>query len=336
MNKYLLGLDVGGTKVEAAILNISDEFSSKKCIPIPSGYLSNTQKLWGTIIDRERILTERNRGYEPVMDSISKLISDICSKNKITLNQLYGIGVGMPGTIHPKKQYMLNGNSQIFIEKPFSEDLKKRLNLTECNILLENDASCFALAEVMCGVGHDYLTSTGKQITDQIGVGIILGTGVGGGIVIKGKVLSGKIGGGGEIGHTTLYPNGRPCYCGEFGCVEQYLAGSSLEKIYFEKYNESKKSVDIFSDFESDKRSNELIQNYQDNLIIFLRNLASVFDPDYFVLGGGVSTQEILYIESENLLNKRVFVPNSCPKIYKHKLGDSAGVIGAAILPLTI
>ncbi|HLE09914.1 MAG: hypothetical protein A2504_02855 [Bdellovibrionales bacterium RIFOXYD12_FULL_39_22] len=337
--KFLLGLDIGGTKVEGVIIKISSDTKNtlsshgRSYFPIPSEFLKTNDKLWGEIIIRKRIPTERDRGYMPVMKDIAGLIKSLCEQTSLQIDDLLGIGAGMPGTIDPEKQIMLNGNSQIFINQNFTYDLCQLLASTP-RIHLENDASCFALSEVMCGVGHDFYAHSGLKISQQVGIGIILGTGVGGGIIVDGKILSGRFGGGGEVGHTTLVPGGQKCYCGNFGCAEQYLSGPAMEAIYFERSNIKAKSAEIFSDNVSTV-AQEVRDFYLNNLAIFLRNLTSIFDPDYFVLGGGVSNQPLLYNEGQKRLWDSTFLPQSKPLIYQHKLGDSAGVIGAAILLLT-
>ena len=267
------------------------------------------------------------------MNDISALCIKICNESSIELDQLEGIGVGMPGTVDPNSQEMLNGNSKIFINRPFRKDLSKLLKCT-LQIFLENDASCFAFSEIICGVGQKYAEEFNIPVDQQIGIGVILGTGVGGGIVIKGNILTGKSGGGGEIGHGQLIINGKKCYCGQTGCAEQYLSGSSIEQEYLLSTKTEKSAKQIFADYQTNPNAKKILNNYLQILNIFLTNITNIFDPHYFVFGGGVSSQNLLYNQSQQLLKKSIFLPMACPEIYKNILGDSAGVIGAALLPL--
>ncbi|MBL6991019.1 MAG: ROK family protein [Bacteriovoracaceae bacterium] len=318
MKNIILGLDIGGTKIEGILLQIEDQSQIK-----------DTMK----ILARQRVPTNRKRGYLPVMKTICELCTKLLDSQNLKISDIAGIGAGLPGAIHPQKQIMLNGNSSIFINQNFIEDLNNLLP-EKTRIVCDNDASCFALAEVISGAGNKYQQMYDIPVSKQVGIGIILGTGVGGGIVIEGKLLRGIHGGGGEIGHTELVTGGNPCYCGHLGCVEQYLSGPGVESMYRAKtYGSELKAVDIFEKANTlqDPICQQIIDEYKLNMIRFLRNLSNIFDPHYFVLGGGVSNQEQLYT-LEKSLAKICFNPVSSPNILQHQLGDSAGVIGAALL----
>ncbi len=309
MSNYFIGLDIGGTKVECAIFTRSFE-----------------------VLARNRVPTGRDRGHTPVMQTIADLILNTCQDAQISFTEVYGIGCGLPGTICPIKQIMLNGNSTIFINRDFRTDLLKLLP-SKIKIILANDASCFALAEVSLGVGPLYEKIHNIPINDHIGIGIILGTGVGGGIIINGTILNGRNGGGAEFGHTQLITDGYKCYCGNKGCAETYLSGTAVVRIYREKYNEELTSSEIFNLAErGNPKALTIINQYKKHLASFLANLTNIFDPDYFVLGGGVSTREIIYEDLDNMMHQSIFVPQAKPSIFMHKLGDSAGVFGAAKL----
>ncbi len=268
------------------------------------------------------------------MEEIAKLCMTVCDKANLPLEKLEGIGVGLPGTVHPTRQTMLNGNSQIFIGKDFAGDLNRLLKM-EMPILLENDASCFALAEALSGAGTQYELDHNLSPFEQTGIGIILGTGVGGGIILGGKILTGANGGGGEIGHSELINDGIKCYCGRNGCVEQYLSGPGVEAAYLNKTGTKIKSYQVFEDAKAGKSpAKEVIDKYIDLLAKFLVNLTNVFDPHYFVLGGGVSKRDELYQTVEQMVKENSFLPQVGPRVYQHKLGDSAGVLGAAFLLL--
>ncbi|OFZ26968.1 MAG: hypothetical protein A2381_20295 [Bdellovibrionales bacterium RIFOXYB1_FULL_37_110] len=332
--EYLLGLDVGGTKIECALIKMTNG-KSEESLSVSTSKFGNQ---FAIILDRQRIPTNRQAGYPSVMQNISTLCKDILQKTNLNIDQVMGIGMGVPGAIHPTKQIMLNGNTGIFINQNIAFDLQQLLK-TEIPIHLENDANLFALSEVLCGAGQNFANHTGKKPYHQTAIGIILGTGVGGGIVINENILRGTNGGGGEIGHTVLYYDGHPCYCGQNGCAEQYLSGPSLEAQFATRiYNDISKrpnSREIFELYsKKEPQAMASIIQYKKHLVRFLTNLTNIFDPDYFVLGGGVSTQHIIYENLSEELTSKIFIKNSHPQVLKNVLGDSSGVIGAAILPL--
>jgi fructokinase len=323
--KYYIGLDIGGTKIEATII--------KEIITSTDTSFKVKDRNFETL-DRKRIPTQREKGYEYVLDLISKLIVDTCLANSIIVEDVEGIGLGLPGSINPESSIMINGNSNIFIGKDIINDLKKALKFKK-EIFVDNDANLFALAETFWGAGAKHFNQTGIAPNDQISIGIILGTGCGGGVIINGKQLIGRNGGGAEIGHTVLVKNGVDCYCKRSGCAEQYLSGTGLELMY-ERMNSGKKlkGKEIFATYKNEKESREVIESYIEHLSLFITNLTNTFDPDLIVLGGGVSNQSSMY----ELLNKNnkesSFIPNSSTIIYQNVLGDSAGVLGAALLPI--
>ncbi len=316
---FVLGLDIGGTKIECVLVDLG---TNKNFNP------DQIKK----IKVKMRISSDRLTGYNNVLDNIAKLCLKVCKEAKMNLSECVGIGVGLPGTVDPKSNRMVNGNTQIFIQKDFAGDLKKALKF-KGKVVLENDANCFSYAESVCGVGKKH---AGKN---QIGIGVILGTGVGGGIVINQTILTGRNGSGGEIGHTNLITNGLACYCGHNGCVEQYLSGTALESHFngriYSQIGSVKNCKEIFELYEQrDPLAIATILQYRKYFIQFLVNLTNIFDPDYFVFGGGLSNQKIIYEGVEEALKTATFAPKSNPKIYQNSLGDSAGVLGAMLLAL--
>ena len=294
--RFLLGIDVGGTKIEAVLLDDSFQTYSRKRIP-----------------------TEREKGADHIIQNISNLILDILTDHDISLPQLKGIGLGLPGSVDPKTKLMINGNTTCLIDVPLTNILAKKISFPEERIKTANDANCFALAEANLGVGKNFSESA-------VSIGLILGTGCGSGITINRKSFTGSRGGAGEIGHTTLYPDGLPCYCGRKGCAELYLSGKGLENLYFEKTKSRKLATEILEIPEERKA-------YQKDLSTFLTNITNFFDPDYIVFGGGLSKDESLYKEVFHSLQESQFLKGSNPpKLLKNHLGDSAGVFGAAML----
>ena len=187
---------------------------------------------------------------------------------------------------------------------------------------MENDANCFAIAEALHGAVKEF---------DSI-FGVIMGTGVGGGIVINGKIHRGRMAIAGEWGHHTLHPNGNQCYCGNRGCVETYISGPSLEKRWQEITGDLLSLNQIVAQKNGTDNYKKWKNEFLDNFGIALANVIDILDPDAIVLGGGVSNIEFLYDEGVSKVYDYVFSDNVDTPILKNKLGDSAGVFGAADL----
>jgi len=292
-----IGIDLGGTKIEGILL---DEY--------------------GNTLERKRVLTNRENGYKYIVDTIVTLIKDFQRFSKTDST----VGICTPGAISPNTGYIKNSNTVCLIGKPFKEDIESEIH---CKIKMDNDANCFAIAEAKFGVAKKY----------DVVFGVIIGTGVGGGIVINRKVHRGRMAIAGEWGHHTLFPEGNPCYCGKKGCVETYISGPSLEKRWTELTNATKPLRNIIAEAEQlstdDKKvylrwKNELISNFG----IALANVIDILDPDAIVLGGGVSNIPFLYDEGVKSVYHNVFSNEVDTPILKNELGDSAGVFGAAYL----
>ena len=161
--------------------------------------------------------------------------------------------------------------------------------------------------------------------------GVIMGTGVGGGIVIDGKLHSGRTNIGGEWGHHTLHRNGNPCYCGKTGCVETYISGPSLEKQWMKLTGKSQILPEILSNT-NDEIGKKWKCEFLENFGYGLANVIDILDPDVIVLGGGLSNIDFLYSEGKDSVYEKVFSDLVETPIIKNKLGDSAGVYGAALL----
>ncbi|MEM3170473.1 MAG: ROK family protein, partial [Candidatus Nitrosotenuis sp.] len=188
-------------------------------------------------------------------------------------------------------------------------------------IAMDNDANCFAMAEATMGAATGY----------DVVFGVIIGTGVGGGIVIKGKPHRGRTYIAGEWGHHTLHQNGNKCYCGRLGCVETYISGPALEKRWNELTGRSERLFDIVKDLSS-ATAQKWKREFLDNFGVGLANVIDILDPDAIVLGGGVSNIDFLYTEGRDSVYRNVFSDLVDTPILKNKLGDSGGVFGAALL----
>ncbi len=286
---YNLGVDLGGTKTEAILL---DEHQN--------------------VIDRKRIQTPQF-DYNEIINSISSLVLEI-SKDIDD----FSLGVCTPGAISKQTGFIKNSNTQCLIGKPFKEDLEKKLGK---KISIENDANCFTMAESLMGAAKEF----------GLVFGVIMGTGVGGGIVIDGKLHSGRTNIGGEWGHHTLHRNGNPCYCGKTGCVETYISGPSLEKQWLKLTGKSQILPEILLNT-NDEMGKKWKYEFLENFGYGLANVIDILDPDVIVLGGGLSNIDFLYSEGKESIYEKVFSDLVETPIIKNKLGDSAGVYGAALL----
>ena len=275
----------------------------------------------GKEIYRKRIKTEKN--YQGTLNGIESLIDEIENKFQ-TVDQ---IGIGMPGAISIDSALVKNSNSIWLNSRPIKKDLETLLNK---QIKLENDANCFALSEAVDGAGKEF----------DVVFGVILGTGVGGGIIINKKIIQGRNKIGGEWGHIPL-PNrtndekkySNICNCGREGCMETYVSGPGLSSIFNSKHNENFDSNQIVEGFyKGDSRCIESLQNYVDHLARGLSNIANILDPGIIILGGGMSNIDYIYENINKQLKKYVFSDTFHTKVVKNFHGDSGGVRGAAWL----
>lgn len=338
---YVMGFDVGGTKIEANLFRLGDKAPSKGDLRSFECSHPVHGTLFGETICQLREPTERHKGYESIADKMARLVLETCASAKIAPTELRGIGFGLPGSIDPRTSQMLNGNTMVLIGRDLIGDIRRQLKLPpEILMRAENDANCFALAEALCGAGLQFAKNSGIPVAEQTVVGIILGTGCGGGIVIGGKTVQGARGGGGELGHTVLHRGGHQCYCGQSGCAEQYLSGPALESLmatrhYSQLGHTPLSAKDIFAKADAaDPAALAVLKRYKSDLGQFLGGLTSVFDPHFFVLGGGLSLQPAIYPELSDIISQHTFLPNSRVPVFKHHLGDSAGGLGAALLAL--
>lgn len=304
MAKYYWGVDLGGTKIECAVMAYDDD----RCVL------------------RKRIATEGDKGYTHVIGRIKQLIDDCVSD---VGEYPETVGFGTPGTIDPVTGCMKNCNSTHLNGKPLDKDLALLLGIP---VKLSNDANCFALAEATLGAVHDVKPDA------EVVFGIIMGTGVGSGIVVNGRVLYGCHGIAGEWGHNVIEPNGAPCYCGKVGCVETVLSGKGLERYFGEITARSSHSPEVSLPQivalaeAGDKHAVKTMRRLYDNFGLAVASIINVIDPDVIVIGGGVGNIDSLYDEGRAAILPHLFNPELNTQIVKPKLGDSAGVFGAAML----
>ena len=286
-----IGIDLGGTKIEGIL--VDDNYKT---------------------ITRKRIPTNQDNGYNSILESIKNLCMELMPES----NENISIGVCTPGALSLNSGLIKNSNTQCLIGKDLQNDLK---NILHHDISIENDANCFALAEANLGAGKD----------SNLVFGVIMGTGVGGGITINGKIHHGRNNIAGEWGHHCLHNDGNRCYCGNSGCVETYISGPSLEQNWSQLSGLNQSLPEILQNF-----NNQHFQNWKksfiDNFALSLSNVIDILDPDMIILGGGLSNIDFLYDEAKNAVYDKVFSDTVDTPIVKNLLGDSAGVFGACLL----
>jgi predicted NBD/HSP70 family sugar kinase len=290
----LWGVDLGGTKIEAAVID--------------------PERITEPLV-RRRVDTPSAEGYDAIIEAIAGLVEDCASELNTSLPKR--LGMGTPGTTEPDTGLLKNSNTICLNGRPLRDDVAKRLG---CELIPANDANCFALAEATLGKGR------GKEVV----FGVILGTGIGGGVVVKGHVLGGRHGIGGEWGHTVMDPEGVACYCGHIGCLETLIAGPSLERFYFEKSGVRRAMREIAEE------DSEAARATIDRLVYWfgraIGGVINLLDPDAVILGGGMGQIDGLPERFASAALPWVFNPEIRTEFLVPELGDSAGVFGAAML----
>jgi fructokinase len=286
-----IGIDLGGTKIEALALDAAGRDVLRKRVPTPRG------------------------DYAATIAAIRDLVREIDS----SLHSKKTVGVGIPGAISQLTGLVKNSNSTWLIGKPLRQDLEKALGRP---VRIENDANCFALSEAVDGAGE------GARLV----FGVILGTGVGGGIVIDGKVVTGANAIAGEWGHNPLpwpAPGDLPlpsCYCGSAGCIETYLSGPGLSRDHQARTGQRLLPEEIVS------LGDQSLEKYVERLARALAAVINILDPQVIVLGGGMSNVARLYTEVPRLWTRQVFSDHVVTRLAPPVHGDSSGVRGAAWL----
>jgi fructokinase len=301
MSEPLWGIDLGGTKIEGVVL--------------PSLHNNNP-------IVRTRVDSGSEKGYDHILTQVATLINRMKEQSGLIPTK---IGFGTPGVLDPILQTMKNCNSTALNGRPLKNDLQEKLNV---DVILANDANCFALAETHWGVV--------KQKTPEAKMvfGIIMGTGVGGGLVFNEHIWNGKHGIGGEWGHNYLDESGGPCYCGRTGCVETVISGPGTERYYEQVSGKKIRLKEIYANYKNgnDKAAVETIERLCHFFGKAVSVVTNMLDPDAIVIGGGVGNIDELYSKGVDSLKKYIFNNRLDVPVLKPVLGDSAGVFGAATL----
>lgn len=299
--KPLWGIDLGGTKIEGIVIESAEN---------------------PNVLSRIRVPTEKHMGYDHLVNQFKVLVDMMAKESGYKPDR---IGIGTPGTIEPSNGLLKNSNTTVLNGQPLRKDIEDLLGIP---VKMANDANCFAVAETIMGVVKEHDPKA------EVVFGIIMGTGVGGGIVVNGQVLQGKHGIAGEWGHNFLDLDGGTCYCGKVGCVETIISGPALERYYTRLTGTHLPLKEIYAQYK--KGGNANAEATMGRLLTYfgkaVANLINILDPDCIVLGGGVGNIDLLYEEGIKHVAKHVFNPRVDTLFLKPKLGDSAGVFGAALL----
>lgn len=297
MKPYNIGIDLGGSKAEVILLDPEDRE-----------------------VYRDRVATPpEEKGYEAVVRALVSLIESACAK--IPEDQECGtIGVGIPGAVNRQTGLVKMPNLPHVSGHYFQKDLEDALNRS---VQVENDANCFVLAESLNGAAREY----------NLVFGIILGTGCGGGLCINRSIWQGANGIAGEWGHFVVDPQGDICGCGNRGCIETKIGGYWVERNFYNRYERKLRADEIARGYrEGDSQCVAVFEAFLEDYGKAVGGLISTLDPDAIVIGGGLSGIEELYTIGVDRVKAYAYHPDIQTPILKNKLGDSAGVYGAAWL----
>lgn len=304
-----IGVDLGGTKIEIIVLDEGGRELLRERVATPQGdYAATVRSVAGLVEAAER----KVGACRPPQQHPRQTESDAVAS----------VGIGIPGAESPTNGLIKNANSTCLIGRPLRRDLQA---LLQREVRIANDANCFALSEAVDGAG------AGAQVV----FGVILGTGVGGGIVIGGKVLTGASAIAGEWGHNPMpgEQHRDACYCGRRGCTELYLSGPGLAADHRRSTGADSLPEAIARDAAAGDAACEItLQRYEARLALALAQVINILDPDVIVLGGGLSNIDRLYEAVPRLWGRHVFSDQVATKLLKHRHGDSSGVRGAAWL----
>jgi fructokinase len=295
MTRHRIGIDLGGTKIEISVIAPDGSEALRHRIPTPPGYVGTLDGITGLVRDAER-----------------------------QLGVTATVGIGIPGVISPATGRVKNANSIALNGHTFDQDISSAL---QREVRVENDANCFALSEAIDGAGAGY----------GVVFGVILGTGCGGGIVVDKKVHRGPHRVAGEWGHNPLpWPRldevpGQPCWCGQWGCLETWVAGPSLARDCDGPGDHDATDIPERA-AAGEARARQALARHSDRLARALAQVINLLDPDAIVLGGGLSNMAHLYTDLPRQLPRYVFNDVTGTPIVKNSHGDSSGVRGAAWL----
>ena len=295
-----MGIDLGGTKIEIALVDAMHGVIYKDRVPTPQ------------------------HSYNAILDAISALVDKTVSQQKI--ERPASIGIGIPGCLDPATQLVRGSNTVVMNGKPLQVDLQQRLGL---QIHLQNDANCLAVSEAVDGAANGC----------SVVFAVIIGTGCGGGIAIDGKAWTGKNAIAGEWGHNPLpWPSAAeiqvaPCWCGQVGCQETWISGTAFALDHARHTGERIKAEQIIAKMRAGNlAARESFGRYVNRLARALASVMNVLDPDAIVLGGGMSNVDEIYQALPSEIIRYTFTKPIATPVLKAMHGDSSGVRGAAWL----
>lgn len=315
--KYYIGIDLGGTNIKAGVVNENFE-----------------------IVATANVKTNLPRAAEEICNDMAEVAKKAVSKAGLTLEQIESVGVGTPGTANSATGIVEYSNNLGFVNVPMAEMIRNKLDRP---VYIENDANAAAYGEYVAGAAKG----------SNHAVCITLGTGVGGGIIIDGKIYSGFNYAGAEIGHTVIEVDGPQCTCGRRGCFETFSSATGLIRMTKEamEADKSSKMWSMMKDYgdkvsgrlafdamrAGDKSAKAVVDKYIKYLAAGITNTINIFQPDILCIGGGVCNEgDPLLLPLRELVDKEVYTRASKnkTKIVIAKLGNDAGIIGAAFLGL--
>lgn len=314
--KYTIGVDLGGTNIAVGIVNENYEIVKKGSVP-----------------------TLAQRGPEPIVHDMAELCKKLLAECEIAMDDVTGAGIACPGTVNPSTGIVEYANNIKFSDFPLVALFSKEMDMPAENVKIGNDANLAALGEAVAGAAKGASSS----------VMITLGTGVGGGVILDGKMLMGCAFGGAELGHTVIELNGRQCSCGRKGCFEAYCSATALVKLTKEKFEATSGTLmhemcenDInrvggktaFAAMKKgDKAGAEVVDAYISYLACGVANLINIFQPEVFTIGGGVSGEgDNLLVPLKEKVSEQIYSKDKTLKtdLRIATLGNDAGIIGAA------
>ena len=291
-----IGIDIGGTKINIGLFSAD----TKKLLASKKGYIAEITDL-------------------PAY--IKSVVETLCQENQIDPKEILSMGIGIPGTVSADGKKILKAPNISLLSNDLAEKLEAELKTPVCFV---QDSRAAAWGEYLCGGGKGAHTV----------VCVTLGTGIGTGIVLDGKIYGGALGCAGELGHLPVVEGGRPCGCGKRGCLEKYCAGGGLDITAKELLGDGKTAADLFDQAKSgNKAAQEAISNAVETLGKGLVSIINLLSPDCLLFSGGLSEQEELYLNPlMAYIKSHCYMTDTLPIIKKAVLKDLSPLYGAAFI----
>ena len=311
---YYIGIDLGGTNIAAGLVEKS-----------------------GKIISKISVKTEGEKGFDSIISKMEDEVKALIKNNNLTAGDIDGIGIGSPGSIDSKNGIVIYTNNIKLENAPMASALKDKTGIP---VYISNDANCAALGEAVAGAAKEYKNA----------LLVTLGTGVGGGIIIDGKIFDGSDGTGAEIGHTMLIMDGEPCTCGRNGCWEAYASATALigqTKRAIEEAPDSLMASEAMEKGEvsgrtafdcakkGDAKAKQVVDNYLRYVAEGIIDFINVLRPEIVLIGGGISNEgDYIFVQIQDYINNNSYGSKNTkpPKVKRAELGNDAGIVGAAML----